>query len=347
MVKRIIKGILKVIVDVIIVAVLILGIVLITEFSPKNGETLKTVGKSTTKLKEGDELTILTYNIGHLVSGEESDFWYEGGETTRAASEDTVTANLETVTETIKDGADIVLLQEVDYKSRMSYEVNEYVELANEFQGISSYAVEQDVFVPYPIPNIIGSVKTGIGILSKYEGESYRLSLPQTYEFPERIYATKKCLQKFVIPLEDSEKSLVVINVDLEDYDDGTMRETQLDALKREMLLEYDKGNYVVAGGDFNMLFPADENESVTSGEYVITKMTEEAFPEGWKSVTDTKTKTFRLRNMPYDKETSITATVDGFITTPNVEVKAVSVKDTEFKNTNHNAVTLKIKLKK
>lgn len=347
MVKRIIKIVLKVVVDIAIVAVLILGFMLITEFSPKNGETLKVVGKSTAKIKEGDELTILTYNIGHLVSDDTSDFWYEGGNSVRAASKEVVTTNLEAVTETIKDGADIVLLQEVDYKSRMSYDINEYVELANEFQGVSAFMVEQDTFIPYPLPDLIGSTKTGIAVLSKYEGESCRLSLPETYEFPERIFTTKKGLQKFVIPLEDSTKSLVVINVDLEDYDDGTMREAQLEALKAEMLVEYNKGNYVVAGGDFNMLFPSDENETLKEGDYVITKMSSEVFPEGWNISTDTAKATFRLRNTAYNAETSLVATVDGFITTPNVEIKAVSVKDTEFKNTNHNAVTLKIKLKK
>lgn len=347
MIKRIIKIILKGVIDIAVVAVLILGFILITEFSPKNGETLKVVGKSTNSVKEDDELTILTYNIGHLVSGEDSDFWYEGGESTRAASKEVVTTNLEAVTKTIKDEADIVLLQEVDYKSRMSYEVNEYIELANEFQGVSSFMTEQDAFIPYPLPNLIGSIKTGTAVLSKYEGESCRLSLPQTYEFPERIFAIKKGLQKFVIPLDDSDKSLVVINVDLEDYDDGTMREAQLEVLKAEMLVEYEKGNYVVAGGDFNMLFPADENEGVTKGDYAITKMSSEVFPEDWNISADTKKATFRLRDTVYNAETSLVATVDGFITTPNIEVKAVTIKDTEFKYTNHNAVTLKIKLKK
>lgn len=347
MIIRIIKKIGIILIYILIAVAVAIGFLLITEFSPKNGETLKTVGKSTINIKEDDELTILTYNIGHLVSDETSDFWYEGGKNTRAADKEIVTTNLEAVIETIKDEADIVLLQEVDYKSRMSYEVNEYVELANEFQGVSSFMVEQDAFIPYPLPNLIGSIKTGTAVLSKYEGKSCRLSLPQSYEFPERIFAIKKGLQKFVIPLDDSEKSLVVINVDLEDYDNGTMREAQLETLKAEMLVEYEKGNYVVAGGDFNMLFPVDESETLTKGDYVITKMASEIFPEGWNISTDIKKSTFRLRDTAFSEETSLVATVDGFITTPNIEVKAVAVKGAEFKYTNHNAVTLKIKLKK
>lgn len=347
MVKRVIKKVLKVIIDILILAVLIIGFILITEFSPKNGEALKTVGKSTVKLNKNAELSILTYNIGHLISNESESLFIEGGSSTRSAQKQVVTDNLEAAKKIVEDeNADITLLQEVDYKSRASYDVNEYVELSNDFNGVSMYAVEQDVFIPYPFPNLIGSVKTGISILSKYDGGGCRLNLPQTYEFPERIFAAKKCLQKMVIPIEGTNNNLVVINVDMEDYDDGSMRASQLEMLKEEMLLEYNKGNYVIAGGDFNMLFPKDEANEYESINYTITKIDSKVFSDDWNIVTDTSKKTFRLRNIPYNENESITATVDGFITTPNIEVKSVSVIDTGFKNTNHNPVKIKIKLK-
>lgn len=347
MVKRVIKKVLKVIVDILVLAVLILGFILITEFSPKNGEALKTVGKSTVKLNKNAELSILTYNVGHLISSESESLFIEGGSSTKPSQKQVVTDNLEAVKKIVEDeNADITLLQEVDYKSKASYDVNEYVELSNDFNGVSMYAVEQDAFIPYPFPNLIGSVKTGIGMLSKYDGDGCRLNLPQTYEFPKRIFTAKKCLQKMVIPIENTDNKLVVINVDLEDYDDGSMRESQLEVLKEEMLLEYNKGNYVIAGGDFNMLFPKDKSEEYFGASYAITRINSEIFPEKWNIVTDTGKKTFRLRNIPYNESESVTATVDGFITTPNIEVKSVSAIDTGFKNTNHNPVKIKIKLK-
>lgn len=347
MIKRVIKKVLKVVVDVLILAILIVGFILITEFSPKNGEAIKTVGKSSVKLKKDAEIDVLTYNIGHLISSENETLLSEGGESVKPDSKQIVLDNLAATKEIIEEeDPDILLLQEVDYKSNVSYDVNEYIELSNEFKGISMYAIEQDSFIPYPFPNLIGSVKTGISLLSKYEGDGCRLNLPQAYEFPKRIFTAKKCLQKMVIPIEGLDSKLVVINVDFEDYDDGPMRNMQFEMLKEEMLLEYNKGNYVIAGGDFNMLFPKDESEEYKDSNYTIVKMDSKVFPDNWSIVSDTKVKTFRLRNTPYSEKESVVATVDGFIVTPNIEVKSVSAVNTEFKNSNHNPVKIKIKLK-
>lgn len=345
---KILKKLFTVIVYVAIFATLIVAFILITEFSPKNGEELKVIGKPTKTLKVGDTITILTYNIGHLVSQSEADSYLEGGTMVKAQSEAVVQDNLEAVKEVISEAnADIIAMQEVDYKSSISYKVNEYVELANAYEGVSSIALLQNTYVPFPFEKMVGKVKTGIAVMSKFDFASCRINLVEDYDFPERIIMPKKCIQKQIISLEESDKKLIVLNVELDDYDDGSVREKQLKILKDEMEKEYSNGNYVVVAGDFNMTFPEIDNTNNTKGEYVVTSFSEDFLPEGWNYGVDKTLSTFRLRDASYDKETSFTSIVDGFIVSPNVTIKSIKTIDTEFKHSNHNPVKMEFVLKK
>ena len=58
------------------------------------------------------------------------------------------------------------------------------------------------------------------------------------------------------IDVNETDKQLVIINLHLEAYDDGSAREKQMKVLKDIMVKEYEKGNYVIVGGDFNQTFP-------------------------------------------------------------------------------------------
>ena len=48
-------------------------------------------------------------------------------------------------------------------------------------------------------------------------------------------------------------KELVLINTHNEAFDDGSQRNQQMAVLKELMLKEYEKGNYVITGGDWNL----------------------------------------------------------------------------------------------
>lgn len=329
--------------------ILIVALVLITEFSPTNGEELKVIGKGNKTLKKGDTLSILTYNIGHLISQSESTCFLEGGTMVGAKSKDLVEDNLEAIKQIIsKENADIVTLQEVDYKSSISYKINEYIEIANAYEGVSSIALFQNTYVPYPLKDMVGKVKTGIATYSKYDFRSCRINLTENYEFPQRLVMPKKSIQKQIIPLENSDAKLIVLNIELEDYDNGTEREKQLYILKAEMEKEYAQGNYVIVSGDFNMTFPEIINEdNISSGEYIVTSIPSEFLSEGWKYGVDKSIYTFRLRDKAYDKETSFMKIVDGFIVSPNITIKNVKTIDTDFKYSNHNPVKMEIVLNK
>lgn len=58
------------------------------------------------------------------------------------------------------------------------------------------------------------------------------------------------------IDLEGTDAQLVLVNLHLEAYDDGEGKAAQTAALTSFLEQEYAKGNYVIAGGDFNQTFP-------------------------------------------------------------------------------------------
>ena len=57
------------------------------------------------------------------------------------------------------------------------------------------------------------------------------------------------------IPVDGSDKELVLINFHLEAYDSGEGKVAQMKQLSEKLQEEYAKGNYVIAGGDFNQTF--------------------------------------------------------------------------------------------
>ena len=53
-----------------------------------------------------------------------------------------------------------------------------------------------------------------------------------------------------------SDREPVLVNLHLEAYDDGEGKIAQTNQLRDYIEDEYAKGNYVIAGGDFNQVFP-------------------------------------------------------------------------------------------
>ena len=64
-----------------------------------------------------------------------------------------------------------------------------------------------------------------------------------------------RCFMVNRYPLENG-KELLVINTHNEAFDPGEIRKAQMAYLKEFLLSEYAKGNYIIAGGDWNMSPP-------------------------------------------------------------------------------------------
>ena len=89
--------------------------------------------------------------------------------------------------------------------------------------------------------------------------QAQRQSLPVPFKWPIRVANLKRCLLVERFTVADSGRELVLINLHLEAYDDGEGKAAQTKMLREFLQAEYEKGNYVIAGGDFNQTFPGPD----------------------------------------------------------------------------------------
>ena len=354
MVKKVFKIVLIVLGAVLLLAAGLILWLSVCEFKPADVTDVKVesnsqVGEFSPFLDQ--ELTVISWNIGYAGLGKDSDFFMDGGENVSSADQDTVTASLLGIYKQLYTGdnqAGIYMLQEVDKNSARTYGMDE-----SDCLGIynSTYALNYSCpFVPYPLPPI-GRVNSGLLTTTMYDiDSSERISLPCPFDWPVSTANLKRCLLVSYLPIEGSSSKLLIVNLHLEAYDDGEGKIAQTKQLREFIQSEYEKGNYVIAGGDFNQVFPGGiekyPNEHPELWEPGI--ITEDIMPEGWSLAYDLETPSCRLLNQPYDPE-DIENTqyyvIDGFIISPNVELISVETLDAGFEFADHNPVQLKVKL--
>ena len=351
--KKIFSFLLKLIGILVLALVFLLGWLTATEFSPAPVEEaeLSRAGDVDT-LKDGDSLRILSWNVGYGGLGKDSDFFMDGGKDARSADEATVRAYLDGISATIAEEApDLVLLQEVDADSSRTYGIDERG-LLDRGMSCESFALNYSCpFVPVPVPPI-GKVHSGLYTMTDdlLIERAERISLPCPFSWPLRIANLKRCLLVSYLPIEGSDKQLVLVNLHLEAYDDGEGKIAQTKQLREFITSEYGKGNYVIAGGDFNQVFPGSlERYPNTHPEnWEPGVLDAELLPAGWTLAYDLATPTCRLLNQPYnpaDKEGTQYYVIDGLILSPNVELKNVETLDVGFANSDHNPVRIEVSL--
>ena len=178
-----------------------------------------------------------------------------------------------------------------------------------------------------------------------------RIALPSAYNWPVRAVMYKNCLLEQRVIIDGSDKELVVYNVHLDAYGKEEGKTEQLDILINKMKEEYDKGNYVIAGGDFNQTFPGVDTEKfpvVNTDNFVPTQMSEDYLPEDFKFVTDLERPSSRLLNEVYSGSYDNTQLyiIDGYIVSENVDVESVETIENNFSYSDHHPVKLEVRLK-
>ena len=127
-----------------------------TQLNVKTETAVVTRGdNSTAAFAPGDEVSILSWNVGYAGLGEESDFFMDGGKQTRAPSKAIVEKNMDGIVATVQGmAADFTFLQEIDAgPSTHAYGIEEAGRLRTETQLDSAHALNYKcAFVPYPIP---------------------------------------------------------------------------------------------------------------------------------------------------------------------------------------------------
>ncbi len=323
----------------------------ITEYRPADQEQLEILDNSE-KALDKTEFTVLTWNVGYCALGEKSDFFMDGGKTVRPDSKDVIIENLAGVRGFLSGvKADFTLLQEVDSDSKRSYGVDEVTALREKMGQTSAYAMNFCTnYVPYPWPTL-GRVHSGLLSFSRYEiTEAERISLPCPFSWPVSMVNLKRCLLVSRIPVAGSDKELVLVNLHLEAYDDGEGKLAQSQQLRDFLSAEYEKGNYVVAGGDWNQIFPRSEKSWANTHMELWTPgyLDEAELSSGWRYVWDDTVPTCRLLNQPYDPadtENTQYYVIDGFLVSPNLTVTAVETLDESFAFSDHNPVLMTLKM--
>lgn len=351
-VKKLLKIFAVIIGVVLIFAVLFVGWLTVTEYKPEATEPLSISGKAEKSISAGESISVLTFNIGYADLGKGSDFVLDGGKNGVNNNEEGICANIEGILGIIEEAdADILLLQEVDEDSKRSSKIDQTAIIMEKFGGESSFALNYSCgFVPFPFPPM-GKVNSGIMTVSDYAtAGAERYSLPCPFSWPVSAANLKRCLLVSYMDIEGSDKQLVTVNLHLEAYDDGEGKIAQTKMLWEVLENEYAKGNYVIAGGDFNQTFPGSlEKFPIKSPELWTPGILEEsALPEGWNYIFDDSVPTCRLLNMPYDPMNEATQhyVIDGFIVSPNIEVLSVGTIGAEFEFSDHNPVVMEIKFK-
>lgn len=349
--KKVLKALGIILLVLILCVVGLFGYLTVTEYKPAPVEELEIDRNPQTELDQ-DSFTILSWNVGYCALGEESDFFMDGGQEVRPPSRAIVDKNFGNILTRIQaENADFTFLQEVDSGSTRSYGVDEVSQLREALQQGSAYALNYCTdFVPYPVPPI-GKVRSGLLTFSQYKlDESQRHSLPCPFSWPVSTANLKRCMLVARVPLANREQELVLVNFHLEAYDDGEGKLEQTRQMLKLLEEEYAKGNYVVAGGDWNQIFPLTEDAWPNTHKDLWTPgvLREDDLGEGWRFAWDDSVPTCRLLNQPYDPadtENTQYYVIDGYLVSPNLTVERCDTLDAGFAFSDHNPVRLSLRL--
>ena len=298
---------------------------------------------------------ILSWNIGFGAYEEDFGFFMDGGTQSRAWSKERLEENLAAIGQTIsQQNADLAILQEVDFDSDRSYHVDEALFLRT-FDGLdvrtdSVFAVNyHSAYLFYPLTRPHGASNSGLLTMSKLGVRSaVRRSLPVETGVT-KILDLDRCYSVSRIPVA-SGKELCLYDLHLSAYtSDGKIADEQLELLLSDMQAEYEAGNYVIGGGDFNKdLLPGGSEsyfgvstEGYTWAQPIRFDLLEKTdirliAPEG----NGAPVPTCRNADGPYH-DGQLVLTVDGFLVSPNVEVLESEVIDTGFSYSDHNPVCM------
>lgn len=307
----------------------------------------------------GKELKVTSWNIGFAAYTDQYSFFMDGGKYSRAFSKEAVLENMDDITAELSGfDSDFYLIQEVDTDATRSYHVDESKiltdTLAEKDSRAFTFAVNYDspyLFYPFTEPH--GKSKAGLLTFSDFRIESaLRRSLPVQTDVA-KLLDLDRCYVKNRIPVSNG-KEMVLINLHLSAYTtDPTIADQQLEMLFDDMSEEYEKGNYVICGGDFNKDLLGDSSAvfGISGEDFSWAKSFPfEKVPDGFTLIApmdaDNPVPSCRNPDSPWDPEKNFQITIDGFIVSDNVKVRSSMVSDTQFKYSDHNPVQLTFELR-
>jgi endonuclease/exonuclease/phosphatase family metal-dependent hydrolase len=353
-IEFLVKSIVSITIGFIFTAAVFMSIVMVADYRPKDVEAADMESLSDRVLKAGEDFSVTTYNIGYCGLDKGRDFFMDGGKNSKSESREKTLGNLEFVASFLKaSDSDIYTLQEVDWKSSRSFDVNQVDHLRGIFSKKSydsSFAFNyKSIWVPVPALNPMGYANSGILTMSRFRAKSAtRIALPFKEPFPKSYFDLKRCVLENEIEVEGG-KRLYIMNIHLSAFDKGgAIKARQIDFLiERIGQIMKDANNYVIISGDWNHIlsdaFPESGRGTLPGWVGVLP---DKMLQNGFKVVCDNGVSTVRSTDTPYEKGRNFEAVIDGFVVSGNIEVVGVAGSDLGFSHTDHNPVTAVFKLK-
>ena len=360
MFKKIIKPILIIILAIILLFVAYCAYVLISYHRIDDNTKLEINGSAAVdSLKTNELYRISSANLGFGAYSDDYSFFMDGGTESWAFSKEAVNENINgSIDSVLTLAPNLMLFQEVDIDSTRSYHVNEEDLIINNISNKGygnvdyTFALNYDSpFLLYPLTQPHGKSKAGLLTVSTASiTDSVRRSLP-IEEGLSKLIDLDRCYSKNYIELENG-KQLVLYNVHLSAYTtDPSTAENQVVMLNADMLEEFEKGNFIIAGGDMNKDVLGDSSAyfGTTSTENWAQPIPDELLDDNFTIIgpVDETNPVPSCRNAdaPYSED-SFVLTIDGFIVSSNVQVLTANVLDTGFKYSDHNPVYMDFILK-
>ncbi len=319
----------------------------LTDYEPAEVEALPTENNSRGTLAINTSFSIVTFNIGYCGLDKEQDFFMDGGIQSRSSSKEQTLTNLKAVYDYLRqEKPDFILMQEVDVDSTRSFHINQYQSLTKELPEYNSvFGLNYKVaWVPIPFRKPMGQVNSGLLTFSRFNiTGSNRYRYPGEENWPRRIFELDRCFIENRIPIENG-RELVLINSHLSAFDEGgKIRKIQLEYLKGHITAEAGKGNYIIAGGDWNHVLPGSDPASFEASEswpFWLEYLPEDFTPEGFQWAGDETVPTVRNLADKYQEKINFTAVIDGFLVSDNIKILDVKGEQLFFENSDHNPVT-------
>ncbi|MFI3329059.1 MAG: endonuclease/exonuclease/phosphatase family protein [bacterium] len=328
---------------------------------------LDITNNQTNNLELNNTYSMSTYNIGFGAYDREFSFFMDNGVTLngevlqgeygRAVSKENALKNTNGSIEILEYlNSDFMLLQEVDTNSTRSYNINQSEMIEEAFYNHASTFSSNfhSGYLPYPLHDMHGIVNSGIQTLSRYQiQDSNRIELPVTTAFFAKFFDLDRCLNITRYTINGSDKEFVLINCHLSAYDEGGVyRKLQVELLTQLLTEEYQKGNYVIAGGDFNHEIANSNFATIKETPIWIQELTNNELPDGFRIESSNESPSCRDSDSPYVANESYVAVVDGFLVSENIEVSylknivSMNTQDITFLYSDHNAVKIEFSFK-
>jgi endonuclease/exonuclease/phosphatase family metal-dependent hydrolase len=340
---------------------------------------------ATQKVHVGQQYTAMTYNIGFGAYNHPFSFFMDQGyraDGTPTQGTQSRVANEQTEVDDTNGAAahafaadpDFALFQEVDVSGDRSANVDQKALItsaaeqdlkalpgvAGKVDGLDSvYATNfHTPYFQYPVLNPIGTTRdSGILTYSQFQiDQATRVSLPVTSSWPAMYFDYDRCLQVMRLPVvgadgQPSAHQLVLINLHLSAYDSGgVIRDQQMKVLSGILQQEYNAGNWVIVGGDFNQAL-GDSYSKFKNQMQVpdwIQPFDAAKIPAHFSMVYADNFETQptnRDDSVPYVDGYNYQTTIDGFIVSDNVQA-ATHIINTDYDVSDHNPVQLTFALK-